>query len=224
VLGLASSGCGLHVLCACFKFTLEDAVGLTPARLKLLPVCEQWHSSRASTPLLLPVHIVYCVQTLKATAWQDNIPYTQALLVYGARVEVLHNKGETPQQLASTQGHDILAGWLSAVSGWSPLRVAAGCRLHIDVRHALRLGLMDPDIHSPTELMAAVTTANTPPDVLNWGSVMPPPVCASTVRMVVAVSDRVLLAPAFPSRARCDLGRGCVPVLPSAARVQLPNL
>jgi hypothetical protein len=32
------------------KPTLEDAIGPTPARLKLLQACDQCHSSRVSTP------------------------------------------------------------------------------------------------------------------------------------------------------------------------------
>jgi hypothetical protein len=36
-----------------------------PARLKLVQACDQWHSSRVSTPL--PVDTVNCVQTLKDT-------------------------------------------------------------------------------------------------------------------------------------------------------------
>jgi hypothetical protein len=53
-------------------------LGFTPLllRLKLLRVCDQWHSSRAFTPLT--VATINCAQTLKATATQ-GAPLTLTL-------------------------------------------------------------------------------------------------------------------------------------------------
>jgi hypothetical protein len=56
VLGLALSGC---CCCTVRVFTrnlaLEDAIERTPARLKLLHACDQWHSSRESSALIVAI-------------------------------------------------------------------------------------------------------------------------------------------------------------------------
>jgi hypothetical protein len=43
----------------------------TPARLKLLHACDQWHSSRES--IFLPVDTVNCVATLKVVGCGVNV-------------------------------------------------------------------------------------------------------------------------------------------------------
>lgn len=92
------------------------------------------------------------------------------------------NDGETAAQYRS---QPVLAEWLTAVSTWSQLQVAAGCRLHKDAAIALRQGLLDPDDPAKTsikEILAATATANAELAALPWQNGAR--ICKSTTRLV----------------------------------------
>jgi hypothetical protein len=85
--------------------------------------------------------------------------------VYGADMSAVasfdDDEERTPEQWASDADHPELAAWLSAVSGWSQLRVAAGCRLHGAVATQLKQGRMDPDSLPWSEINMAREAAST---------------------------------------------------------------
>ena len=65
-------------------------------------------------------------------------PAVQYLVAYGASLVTEDFHGRTPAQLATLTHKPKLAEWLNAVSSWSQLRVAAGCRLYKDAAPLLR--------------------------------------------------------------------------------------
>ena len=92
----------------------------------------------------------------------------QYLVVYGASLAAAaFIDGSTPAQVAAFVNKPELAEWLNAVSGWSQLRVAAGCRLYKDAAFLLRRGKIDPDDPATTstkDIMAVVATATANPE------------------------------------------------------------
>ena len=137
---------------------------------------------------------------------------TQYLLVHGANVAVENSAGLTPAEFATAFNQPELAEWLNAVSGWSQLRVAAGCRLYKDAAFLLRRGKMDPDaceraekrtrfykalrfccidvrpdpaiaIAAIRDTVAAVATASANPAALPWPNALP--ICKATQMLVV---------------------------------------
>ena len=92
---------------------------------------------------------------LHITAGNGHLLVAQLLVVYGASLTAtvnIRNNGwnngrtrRTPAQIATMRNHPILAEWLTAVAGWSQLRIAAGCRLHNDAALLLRQGRVDPE-------------------------------------------------------------------------------
>lgn len=103
-------------------------------------------------------------------------------------VMIMYMKGETPIAVAmATTEHPELSIWLVATEGWSPLRIAAGCRMHDDLVAALRVGALDPDMqaHRPAELLAAKQTAWAQAADLPWSSA--PAICRETAQVVSAV-------------------------------------
>ena len=106
----------------------------------------------------------------------------QYLVVYGASILVEDTDGDTPAQYASATNKPELAEWLNAVSGWSQLRIAAGCRLYKDAAFLLRRGKIDPDDLATTtlkDMMAVVATSNAKPA---WQNA--PPICKTTQKLV----------------------------------------
>jgi hypothetical protein len=109
----------------------------------------------------------------------------QHLVVYGASLTAEDGDGLTPAQLATDVHKPALAEWLNAVSGWSQLRVAAGCRLFKDAAFLLRRGKIDPDDTATTtvkDIMAVVATSRAKPAALPWQNA--PPVCRATIKLV----------------------------------------
>ena len=107
------------------------------------------------------------------------------LVVHGARLRAADTNGVTPAQLATRQTKHELAEWLNAVSGWSQLRVAAGCRLYKDAAFLLRRGKIDPDdtaTRAVEDIMAVVATSHVKPAALPWENA--PPVCRATIKLV----------------------------------------
>lgn len=89
--------------------------------------------------------------------------------------------------------HPKVAAWLNAVSGWSPLQVAAGCRLYKDAAVALRQGRIDPDDPATTsvkDIMKVIATTKAgPAAMLPWGGrrrLEARPVCKHTAKLVAA--------------------------------------
>jgi ankyrin repeat protein len=73
-----------------------------------------------------------------------NVEVVRLLAVFGANTTTGIPDGDwTPQSIAIDQGLDALAKWLSAVETWTPLQIAAGCRLYSAATTALRFGLID---------------------------------------------------------------------------------
>ena len=130
---------------------------------------------------------------LHTSAWSGHLLCAQLLIIHGASLSAKNNTDETAAESAITDNQPILAEWLTAVTGWSHLRVAAGCRLYKDAAVALRLGRMDPDADdSPQpaamvqELMAAIATSKAAPAALPWQDA--PPICKDTIKLVVAAT------------------------------------
>ena len=128
------------------------------------------------------------ITPLHGAAINGDLVSAQLLVVCGARLTATGSRGwgssETPAQVA-TRDHPVLAEWLNAVVGWSPLRVAAGCRLHKEVAVLLRQGRLDPDDLATTSIkgiMQVVATATTTPAALLWQNA--PPICNATVKLV----------------------------------------
>ena len=107
----------------------------------------------------------------QASAMGGHLRIAQLLAVFGALLTAVTggtHPGWTPQSLADRNGHAALADWLnavcavqSAVRDWSPLVIAAGCRLHgcRAARIALRIGAMDPSSSRRADVrVAAIST------------------------------------------------------------------
>ena len=81
---------------------------------------------------------------LLAAAERGQVDVVRLLAVFGANTTTGIPDGDwTPQSIAIDQGLDALAKWLSAVETWTPLQIAAGCRLYSAATTALRFGLID---------------------------------------------------------------------------------
>ena len=109
----------------------------------------------------------------------------QYLVVYGASLVADAFEGRTLAQFAALLNKPELAEWLNAVSGWSQLRVAAGCRLYKEAAFLLRRGKIDPDDSATTsvkDIMAVVATANAKPAALPWRDA--PHICRATTKLV----------------------------------------
>ena len=109
----------------------------------------------------------------------------QYLVVYGASLVAETFRGRTPVQHAALGNKPELAEWLNAVSGWSQLRVAAGCRLYKEAAFLLRRGKIDPDDSATTsvkDIMAVVATATAKPAALPWRDA--PHICRATTKLV----------------------------------------
>ena len=109
----------------------------------------------------------------------------QYLVVYGASLVVEDSQGRTPTQRAAARNKPELAEWLTAVSGWSQLRVAAGCRLYKEAAFLLRRGKIDPDdpaFTSVKDIMAVVATSRAKPARLPWRGA--PQICKGTSKLV----------------------------------------
>ena len=109
----------------------------------------------------------------------------QYLVVYGTRFDAAAYQGRTPAQFASSQNKPELAQWFNAVSGWSQLRVAAGCWFYKVAKLLLQQGQIDPDDLATTsikDIMAVVATSNEKPAALPWRNA--PQICKATVKRV----------------------------------------
>jgi hypothetical protein len=126
---------------------------------------------------------------LHAAAVVGHLSISQLLVVFGANmaaIAIFEGERQTPQKWATDDGHHELAAWLGAVSAWSPLRVAAGCRLHSAITTLLKQGRMDPDAQPWSQLAVARATSTTPPTKLPWGGA--PDVCQITVKLIKAAT------------------------------------
>jgi ankyrin repeat protein len=151
--------------------------------VKLLLACDGIAVNQACTDnAATPLH---------AAALDGYLSITQLLVVFGANVAALatfEGEEETPQKWAADDEHLEVAEWLGAVAGWSPLRVAAGCRLPTPITTMLKLGRMDPDNTQPwSQLALARATSTTPPTELPWQDA--PDVCQITVKLIKAATQ-----------------------------------
>lgn len=127
------------------------------------------------------------------SAWTGHLLCAQLLVIHGASLSAKNNTNETAAESAIADHQPTLAEWLSAVTGWSHLRVAVGCRLYKDAAVALRLGRMDPDADDTPqpaamlqELNAAIATSKARPTALPWQDA--PPICKDTIKLAVAAT------------------------------------
>ena len=159
--------------------------GTTP----LLIACDQGHAEVARLLLRhggIEVDKAMAIggtTALHIAAYYGRLSVAQLLVVYGASLTATDGRqGRAAAEIAAYKGHSEVAAWLGAVSGWSPLRVAAGCRLHRDAALLLRHGRVDPDNSATTsskDIMRVVVAAST---VLPWQNA--PPICTATVKLV----------------------------------------
>ena len=127
---------------------------------------------------------------LHAAAWQGHLHIFQQLVACGANRDTRTTNNETALELAIQFAKHDVAAWLRATAGWSPLKVAAACRLHTIAAMQLRNGSIDPDdptTTTPAEVLAIVaTTAQVPVDALPWENA--PPVCNATIKLMEAAT------------------------------------
>ena len=126
---------------------------------------------------------------LHVAAWKGYLLVVQQLVVCGANrhTRTLHNS--TALQLAIKSAKHDVAAWLQATAGWSPLKVAAACRLHTIAAMQLRNGSIDPDdptTTTPAEVLAIVAVAQVPVDALPWENALP--VCNATIKLMEAAA------------------------------------
>lgn len=122
---------------------------------------------------------------LHSAVLNGHFALAQLLAVYGASFTAVDNLGDTAAAIATSEGQPVLAEWLTAVAGWSQLRIAAGCRLHKDAALLLRQGRTDPDDHAATsiqDMMQVVATSLAKPAALPWQTA--PPICKATATLV----------------------------------------
>lgn len=119
---------------------------------------------------------------LHAAAFNDRLLVAQLLVFHGASTTPADNEGDTPEDLAAMENYEKMVEWLQAIAEWTPLRVAAACRLHTDASVALRLGLIDPDANGPAEAFHCIGFSQMPPKFLPWRD--PKPLCMRTIKMV----------------------------------------
>ena len=85
---------------------------------------------------------------------------------------------ETVQNLPAIKLHQFFA----ATSGWSPLAIGAGCRLHREIVKAVERGTMNLDDFELYELQDALAKARTASADLDWPDA--PDICNATVRLM----------------------------------------
>jgi ankyrin repeat protein len=166
----------------------EIDVGYTP----LAGSCDQGHievvrmllrtdginANQASPEGITPLH---------AAAYTGHLAIAQQLVVFGADMTATDAGDATPLQDATNQEQPALVEWLGAVKRWSPLQVAAGCRLHNAVAFQLKQGRMDPDASlSWPQMQLAREAAAAPPAKLPWGNA--PAVCPTTTKLIKAAT------------------------------------
>jgi hypothetical protein len=141
----------------------------------MLLVCDGIAVNKARTDIgATPLH---------AAAYNDHLCIAQLLVVFGANMVATDAQDdETAQKWATNAGHLGFAAWLGAVAGWSPLRVAAGCRLHTPITTMLKQGRIDPDAQPWSQLALARATSATLPTELPWQDA--PDVCQITVKLI----------------------------------------
>jgi hypothetical protein len=143
------------------------------------------------------------ITAMHVAADRGRLDEIQLLAVFGAdtipntnKEDAANNVGATPRAIATQNGHAAVAKWFGAVEGWSPLQIAAGCRLHRAAAVAIKLEKVDPERGGVTNMLAArVTAASTAP----WGVIdhddaalavlVHAPVCASTAHLVLAYTS-----------------------------------
>ena len=119
---------------------------------------------------------------LTKAAKRGSIATIQLLCAFGADPKEATRSGRTARSLAAKHNHHTLVTFLDAVAGWSAIRIAAGCRLHAEIRTALKLGRIDPADGTVANL---VITASSPADGLWAGSLAVCPLTAVVVREAV---------------------------------------
>jgi ankyrin repeat protein len=110
-------------------------------------------------------------------AIKGDLTTLQHLAIFCANMSVVHDAsvisgyGTSASEIAVKCGWVVLSKWLAAVKAWSPLQIAAGCRLYRVATTALKLGLIDPEQGGVGAMLAAraVSTSNAP-----WGTLDAP--------------------------------------------------
>jgi ankyrin repeat protein len=133
---------------------------------------------------------------LHSAAWQGHSEVAQLLAVFGAKIASHTILSHTPHSIAAQFEHSALAAWFAAVDTWSPLQIAAGCRLFRAATTAVKLGVVDPEQGGVGAMLAARATAET---VTPWGafdsedeslvSLVHVPLCPGTTKFVRAVTS-----------------------------------
>jgi hypothetical protein len=125
--------------------------------------------------------------SLHAAADNGHLAVAQQLVVFGADMTPTDDAGTTPLQDATNQEHPALVEWFGAVKQWSPLRVAAGCRLHTLVAIQLKQGRLDPDATLAwSEMQLARDAATTQATDLPWRNA--PSLCSTTSKLIKAAT------------------------------------
>jgi ankyrin repeat protein len=178
----------VRMLLACEGIAVNQARtdgGTTP----LYVACDSGHTEVARMLLACEGIAVNQARTddgatpLHAAAYNGHLATAQQLVVFGADTTATDDNGTTPFQDATDQEHPALVGWFGAVKQWSPLRVAAGCRLHTSLTIQLKQGRMDPDATLAwSEMQLARATATTPATELPWGDA--PGLCSTTTKLI----------------------------------------
>ena len=118
--------------------------------------------------------------------FHGSVELAQLLAVFGGSTTTAPTlgplQGMTPADIARQLGKPELQRWLTAVAGWHPLRIAAGCRLHADVRLALKHGRIEPDGSELLPVQTRAVALATAADPVPWAAALP--VCMATTEIV----------------------------------------
>ena len=203
---LAEGSTPLFVACnhghaeICKRLMARDGVDVNQARTSdgvtpLYTACDQGHTAIVTMLLMhdgIDVHKVddEGMTPVHSAALNGHLHMAWLLAVHGVSLTAVDNDGDTAASIAghrfaTGEGKATLAEWLAAVASWSPLRIAAGCRMHKEVAFLLRRGRIDPDDPAATSIqsiMEVVATSKAKPAALPWQNA--PPICKATIKLV----------------------------------------
>ena len=111
----------------------------------------------------------------------SSLQMAQLLVVFGADLRRVDSHSDTPADIAEKNGQELLAEWMNAVDGWSPLRVAAALRMHNVILFHLQRGYTIVS-NLDDQWKEAIAAAESKPADLPWGGALQ--ICHTTSKLV----------------------------------------
>lgn len=178
--------------------------------------------------------ILYASECGQLANMQLLVAFGADLNAAGSTVREIAGLGSVGMDMHDPQVRPKILAWLNAVDGWSPFRVAVGCRLHRCAKAALRLGLIDP---SSAVLADVIATAESPAGMLWADSPAPDSETSALMRRAMArwgparhslyhrgVRGAVRTTMLVAQRLRCRGGAAAIILAAPAGLLQLPVL